>query len=461
MFCQISDGYQLVGWKNLPTGILDVNRNELSFLPREEYRLLLHMNGQEDIDLTALTPAQQEAVRRFQALSLIQVSDWPFPPAGGPLYHFHDHYRVDSVQWSVTGHCNYHCRHCFLSSPEACTADLTTTQCLDVIRQMADCGIRRLSLTGGEPLVRADLPELIRACSAAGIGITEIYTNGALLTPDLLELLSGLGQRPRVQVSYDGVGWHDWVRGVSGAQQHAEKALLLAHDAGFETGAAMCLFRDNIPAIRETVRRLASLSVNGIKISPMLSLGLWGAHYAEKTLSGEEFLQAVTDYIPSFIADGKPCNLRMGGYLTYFAERDVFTSSLAKAPESPAPVYACPWIASNLYIGSEGTVFPCMQFAGLPGSAAFPNLRDLPLARILRDSALPDIARIKTETVWAHGPECLGCPERGRHCGKSCRACTGPEFLDVDASTCLFVRNEWFRRVQKAVESAGGKYLLE
>ena len=60
MYYKVKSGYRLVGWRNLPTGVLDLNKNATSFLSRDEYGLLLHMNGQEQIDSNTLTKKQQE-----------------------------------------------------------------------------------------------------------------------------------------------------------------------------------------------------------------------------------------------------------------------------------------------------------------------------------------------------------------------------------------------------------------
>lgn len=459
MFYKIKDTYQLVGWRNLPTGIHDISTNTVSFLPREEYGTLLHMNGQENIS-SYLNPEQQEKIDHFLENGTVQADSRPFPKSNKSIYRYFDNIRVKSVHWSLTGKCNYKCRHCFVSAPICQTEDMSTEECLKVIRQLADCGIWEISFTGGEPLIRADFPQLIQECSNVGIRITELHTNGSMLTPEVLQQFIRTGQNPRIQVSYDGVGWHDWVRGHAGAQQAAENALQSAYEAGLKTCAAMSLFRDNVPAIRQTVQRLAALHVHSIKISPMFNAGLWGKDYAEKTLTDEAFLSAVLDYIPSFFSDGKPCSLSMGGYFDYNKEQDIGTSSLAKNPSSQVVRYPCPWISSNLYIDPAGTVLPCMEFSGRPDYAQYPSLLQTPLREILQDSVVVKTMKTTLDEVYSHNVECQNCPERGKHCGKSCRACAVPDYCGIDPGTCRFIKNKWFREVQTAVEKAGGVYTL-
>ena len=460
MFYKVNESYRLVGWRNLPTGVLDVQKDSVSFLPRDEYGLLLHMNGQEEIDVRKLTAKQQEVIQRFLDDKMIDAADHPFTETPKPLYRFRDHARIDSVQWSITGKCNFNCRHCLMSAPQNCSADLTTGQCLDIVRQLAECGVRSIAITGGEPLIRSDLPDLIKACSDAGIRIAEVYTNGALLSPQMLDQFTRMGQRPGIQISYDGIGWHDWVRGIDGAQQIAEKAIRTAHEAGLRVSAAMALFKDNVPVIRETIRRLASMSVGRVKISPMMELGLWGENHADKTLSDEEFLQAILGYIPYFIEDGKPCWLTMGGYLFYDRDTDLFSSTEAKNPDSPTPLYPCQGVVLNPYISAEGTILPCMSFADDPAYQDYPNLLETPLIQILQDSIWLKTSRTTIQDVFEHNAECMQCEERGKHCALSCRSCAKPGFCDIDRTTCAFVKNGWFRKVQEAVETAGGKYVL-
>lgn len=460
MFYQLTERYQLVGWRKMPTGMLDLTTNKVLFLPRKSFYLMLHMNGQEDIDVDKLDPEQQEMLQNMLHRGAVEMSGSPFPDRNQPIYQYHDHVRIESVHWSVTGKCNYQCRHCMLFTTDNPIKDLSTEECLNLIHQFAECGIREISLTGGEPLVRDDLYELIQACTDKNIRVSDIYTNGALLTTEVIEKILSIGQRPDFQISYDGVGWHDWVRGVEGAQDCAEEAIRTAHAYGLRITAAMCLFQDNVPMIRETVLRLASLGVERIKISPMLAKGAWCEHYSEKTLTHQAFLDTVLEYIPNFLKDGKPCSIDMGGYFNYSKEKDFFTTRLAKNPSSPIPLHPCPSTSSVLYISATGTVLPCMEFVGVPEYESFPNIRNMLLADVLKDSIWLQTTQITMDDVYAKNPQCQQCSEWGIHCGINCRAHAEPGFCGLDTDTCQFLRNGWYQKVQSAVEKAGGTFKL-
>ena len=71
--------------------------------------------------------------------------------------------------------------------------------------------------------------------------ITTIYSNGKLVTEELLDQLAERGIHPEFNMSYDGVdGWHDWLRGIPNAGKIAEDAFLRCKRKGFPTGALMC-----------------------------------------------------------------------------------------------------------------------------------------------------------------------------------------------------------------------------
>ena len=93
--------------------------------------------------------------------------------------------RIDYLRVSVTDRCNLRCAYCMPAQgvPWQPHADrLSLNEIAQVVRAAADLGITRVRLTGGEPLVRPDLPQLVREIARVhGIEEISLTTNGMLL----------------------------------------------------------------------------------------------------------------------------------------------------------------------------------------------------------------------------------------------------------------------------------------
>ncbi|WP_289466325.1 radical SAM protein, partial [Klebsiella pneumoniae] len=70
---------------------------------------------------------------------------------------------IRTAHWSITGRCNYRCKHCYMSAPDAKLGELSHETIMSIVQQLIDCGIYQVSLTGGEPLVRKDFMEIVDA----------------------------------------------------------------------------------------------------------------------------------------------------------------------------------------------------------------------------------------------------------------------------------------------------------
>lgn len=99
---------------------------------------------------------------------------------------------INYLRVSVTDRCNLRCIYCM--SPEGVSwmphsEILSYEEISDVVRIVAELGINKVRLTGGEPLVRAELPELVRMLSKVkGIDDISLTTNGTLLKKYAMEL---------------------------------------------------------------------------------------------------------------------------------------------------------------------------------------------------------------------------------------------------------------------------------
>jgi sulfatase maturation enzyme AslB (radical SAM superfamily) len=133
--------------------------------------------------------------------------------------------------WEITLACDLACRHCGSRAGRARSDELTTAECLDLVRQMAELGVKEVTLIGGEAYLRSDWVEIVAAIVDHGMWAT-MTTGGRGLTRERALAGARAGLKS-TSVSVDGSeATHDRLRGVEGSYRAAFEALQHLRDAG-------------------------------------------------------------------------------------------------------------------------------------------------------------------------------------------------------------------------------------
>lgn len=212
----LSPQYTVKGWKKLPYAVYNTELKKAVFLTKEQFDLILMCSGKKEIDADTLKESLKGFLNRLKEQGVIRSAK--DGETRNLYYKYYDNIYKQNVHWSITGKCNYKCRHCFQSAPCGELMQPTLEQCKDIIRQFEQCGIGSVGITGGEPLTHPDFLAIVDELIARNISISVIYSNGKLVNQKLLDELKKRGIRPSFQISFDGVGYHDWMRGVPGAE---------------------------------------------------------------------------------------------------------------------------------------------------------------------------------------------------------------------------------------------------
>jgi len=161
------------------------------------------------------------------------------------------------VVFNCTPRCNLRCIHCYSSSDAACSApQFSTAQARLLIDQIADFGCPVLLFSGGEPLLRDDLFELMVYAKDYNLR-TVLSTNGTRITAAVAAQLAELG------LSYAGISLdgpqaiHDRFRKVDGAFAATLDGIANCRHAGIRTGLRFTMTRENIEHV-ETVFDIAA-----------------------------------------------------------------------------------------------------------------------------------------------------------------------------------------------------------
>lgn len=157
--------------------------------------------------------------------------------------------RKPVVVWNTTRTCNLKCVHCYSNSEaKAYPGELDTDSGKALIDDLSQYKIPALLFSGGEPLTRKELFELLTYARKSGLR-TVISTNGTLITPELAKKIKDIGVT-YVGVSLDGLeDTNDKFRGVSGAFTRAMQGFRNLVDAGQKVGLRMTLTKQNVADI--------------------------------------------------------------------------------------------------------------------------------------------------------------------------------------------------------------------
>ncbi len=153
------------------------------------------------------------------------------------------------VVWNVTRQCNLNCMHCYASAKSVAKGDeMTTAQGKEMLQDLASFGVPVILFSGGEPLMRKDLLDLIVHARHVGMRAV-ISTNGTLIDKRLAESFKKTGLS-YVGISLDGLeGTHDRFRRQSGAFQKALTGIRNCLDIGVKVGIRCTISRHNVSEI--------------------------------------------------------------------------------------------------------------------------------------------------------------------------------------------------------------------
>ncbi|MCR4770896.1 MAG: radical SAM protein [Oscillospiraceae bacterium] len=453
----LNERFALRGWEKLPYAVADRTSGRAYFISGREMEALKLCSGKIETDL----PLIPEELRNM--LPVLEKNGIIRPAEQGEALMPEQEYRkyparyIRTAHWSVTGRCNYRCRHCYMSAPDAKFGELSHEQIMKMVRELSDCGVMNVSLTGGEPLVRGDFLEIVDALTERGIRITQIYSNGALVREPLLRALEERGVRPEFNMSYDGPGTHDWLRGVPGAEEAVDRAFRLCRDMGFPTGAEMCLHQGNKHLLRETVNRLHDAGCRSLKTCPVSDVGEWRKNGYGKSISAEELFGLYLDYIPHYYEDGMPLSLMLGGlFAAGPAEPERWDVPLYHRPGDPKKSCVCAYARTVMYISAEGRALPCMSLSGMDIREEFPLITEEGLSKCITDSRYMDYIDTRADKVLGHNPECAECIWK-KWCLGGCRA-SGLEgsgqtdLLYKDPAACAMFREGWIGRLAELMK---------
>lgn len=308
------------------------------------------------------------------------------------------HHSIDFNQrpflaiWEVTQACDLACVHCRASAqPQRHPDELTTEEGKNLIHQIAALQVPVFVLTGGDPIKRPDLFQLIEHSRSVGVRVSLTPSATPLLTRKVIFQLKDAGLA-RLAVSLDGptAAIHDAFRGMSGSFARTLNAIRWANQAGLPCQINTTFSRRNIAQLDALVALMKTLK---IALWSVFFLVPTGRGQLSDLLHADEFEQIFARlHLLSKTAAFDIKTTEAQHYRRYLLQQRVQERKSGLRPDAPAEQPAdrigrAPRGLNDgkgfVFISHTGEVFPS---GFLPLTAG--NVRQQPLASIYRDSPL-------------------------------------------------------------------------
>ncbi|MBF0321079.1 MAG: radical SAM protein [Nitrospirae bacterium] len=178
------------------------------------------------------------------------------------------------VSWNITKRCNLTCGHCYMDAGLPEEPELPTNECMSLIDSLAAMNKdMMLIITGGEPMIRTDIYELIGHAAAAGF-ITVLGTNGTLIDSESVKRLKDAGLRGAgISIDSPGPSEHDSFRGSGGAWARSIAALKLLRDVGIETQLDVTVMDSNCADLERFIELGVELGAKAVNFFFLVCTG--------------------------------------------------------------------------------------------------------------------------------------------------------------------------------------------
>lgn len=205
---------------------------------------------------------------------------------------------MNHISWSTTMRCNLRCKHCYReSSPdEKGYNELTTEEGKTLLDQMHKAGFRIIVFSGGEPLLREDIFELLE--HAQSLGMTSLMgSNGTLITKEKAIKLKQGGLHC-IAISFDSLdeNKHNEFRGSNTGFKDALEGAKNCIDAGIKLQINCTLTRDNLDEIDNIVNFASDFGAASSHMLFLVEVGR-GKDLEHTSLSKAEYKEAINKII--------------------------------------------------------------------------------------------------------------------------------------------------------------------
>lgn len=337
------------------------------------------------------------------------------------------YHRTSYAVWEITLKCNLACSHCGSRAGNARTKELSTEEALDLVKQMAEIGIKEVTLIGGEAFLRPDWLEIAKAINDAGM-LCGMTTGGYGISLETARKMKRAGIRT-VSVSIDGLeSTHDRLRGRKGSWTYAFKTMSHLRKAGITFGCNTQINRLSAPEFPRIYECIRDAGARAWQIQLTVPMGN-AADNADILLQPYELL----DIYPMIArvarrAYREGVQIQPGNNIGYYGPYERLLRGRGNEQEFSF-WQGCAAGLSTLGIEADGAIKGCPS---LPTNAY--------TGGNIRERSLRDIVENTEELRLNLG---AGTPEGTKHLWGFCKTC---EFAELCRGGCSWTAHVFFDR---------------
>lgn len=455
MYYCLSRDIGLRSWWRVPYAYYKkYERNAISLM-KEEYEMLCLCDGKHDLE-------ESEMIEHLLKRGLI----FPIEKDSGTLdewqqqKHYENRY-VPCMNWMITGKCNYNCLHCFNASDNApLQSAFSMEEAEKLMDEAKNCGIHAFTITGGEPMAHPHFLEIVQGIYQRGMYIFELNTNGSFIHQRILNEMKKCNCNPLIKISFDGLGYHDWMRNQKGAEEEALKAIRLCIENGFQVMVQTNINRKNKDAILETLCLLNEMGVVETRIICTTEAPRWQKNAAGASFTITEYFNECLQIAQKYIEKPKRMIVDFWQFLYLDPNTKRYQMSAYKdahiAYRETLPL--CRGNRGMIGVAANGEVTPCLQMSGWLNQhhVTFGNVKKQSLQSLLQDSKYLNEVCATMKDLKEENPKCAGCMHF-KDCRGGCRALglllSGGNFRGSDESKCIFFQQGYEEKVKKTLQN--------
>ncbi|MBI2472013.1 MAG: radical SAM protein [Planctomycetes bacterium] len=291
-----------------------------------------------------------------------------------------------TLQWHITAKCDQDCMHCYrYAKPtyeQELKNELSYEDCCKIIDDFSNTfntyGMpTRINFTGGDPLLRKDIFDLIVYARKKEIDVG-ILGNPNYLDYETTKKLKDIGVSS-YQVSIDGLEeTHDRLRGRKGLFKDTIRAIHALENVGIRSVVMFTLSRENANELIGVIHTVAKEGVSIFDFARIVSIGA-GEQFREQTLTSQEYKRLLLQVLEEYRC------LQENGNKTYFGRKDHLWKLLYQElgllkpfPKDKETIYSgCGIGSSILTILADGTVYACRRLPVEIGKVPEQSIRDI------------------------------------------------------------------------------------